>query len=83
MRHVCLSIALALACPAAAQTRKAAKEAKEPAPKKFDFDDDVVAVGVDMPQSEVITAPGKPGFRSLIRVRTTFVPEMIDSAHRR
>lgn len=85
MRYVCLSIALALACPAAAQTRKAPKETKEPAPKvqKFDFDNDIVEAGVDMPQAEVITAPGQPGFRSLIRVRTTFVPEMIDSARRR
>jgi hypothetical protein len=82
MRYVCLSIALALACPAAAQTRK---PAKEPAPnvQKFDFDNDIVEAGVDLPQAEVVTSAGRVDFRSLIRVRTTFVPELVESARRR
>jgi hypothetical protein len=84
MRLVCLAIALAVACPAFAQKR-ATRETKEAAPavKKFDFDNDVVEAGATLPQLELIGGVRKGPRESLIRVRTTFVPELIESARQR
>jgi len=82
MRLVCLSIALALACPAAAQTKRPAKEAP-PTVKKFDFDDDIVEAGATLPATELVRTVKGPVRPSLIKIRTTFVPEMIESARQR
>jgi hypothetical protein len=68
------------ALPAAAQK---SPERTKPAPapvQKFDFDDDTVEAGRDLPQIEVVASARRPGFTSLLRVRTTFVPELLKSA---
>ncbi|HEV8325580.1 MAG TPA: hypothetical protein VG389_28485 [Myxococcota bacterium] len=44
---------------------------------KFDFDDDVVVGNTDKPYFDFITAKGTETHGSLIRVRATFVPEML------
>jgi hypothetical protein len=80
MVRICLLLALALGGPAIAKPRRA--EAP-PKPQKMDFDDDVVEGGVTLPQMELVSSARHGDKPSLIRVRTTFVPELLESARQR
>ena len=78
-RIVCLLGALAFSAPALAA--KKLNPAEQPAKaQRFDFDDDEVTAGVALPQGEVVGARTGMRFESLIRTRTTFVPELVKSA---
>jgi hypothetical protein len=80
-RIVCLLGALIVSAPVLAAKQNARAEASKP--QRFDFDDDEVTAGVSLPQGEVVGARTAIGFESLIRVRTTFVPELVKSAQDR
>ena len=79
MPKICL-LALLLAAPALAQ-----RPPVSPAPKvqRFDFDNDVVEADRSLPAVEMVLSRGPSRHASLIRVRTTFVPEMLKSAAER
>jgi hypothetical protein len=70
-----LALVLLLATPALAQ--------RPPKVQKFDFDNDVVEAGRPLPQLEVVGSATRGRHPSLIRVRTTFVPELMKSAENR
>jgi hypothetical protein len=64
--------------PALAQKSK--KPEAAPAAKHLTFEDDQVEGGRDLPQFEVVGTVQHGRHPSLIRIRTTFVPELLKSA---
>jgi hypothetical protein len=56
-----------------------AKEELQPAAKHFDFEDDQVEGDIQRPDGFLITAIQEAKHKSLIDIRTNFVPEMIKS----
>jgi hypothetical protein len=51
-----------------------------PRPQRFDFDDDEVQGTIVQPSEDRVDGRRPHDFPSLIRVRTTFVPELVKSA---
>jgi hypothetical protein len=82
------SLVLALVClatiPAVAHKRARASRPEAPPPaQRMDFDKgDTVEAGTTLPQGETIGARTGAGFESLLRFRTTFVPEMVRDSYR-
>jgi hypothetical protein len=75
--RVCLLAALLV--PAVASAKKPAD--KEPAAKHVSYDDaDEIEGGTLGPDGNAVNAKGTTRFSSLVKVRTTFVPELIKSA---
>jgi hypothetical protein len=75
--RVCLLAALLV--PAAASAKKPAD--KEPAPQVLTYGDgDEIEGGTLGPDGNAVNAKGKTRFSSLVKVRTTFIPELIKSA---
>ena len=84
MPRVTLALALVLSIGGPALAKRAPADQSEPTPvKHFDFDDDQVEAGRALPLYEVVE--GRRGVRheSLVRPRTTFVPELLKSAEDR
>jgi hypothetical protein len=73
------ALALVLAA-GAAWARKPEPKPEAPKAQHFDFDDDQVEAGRTLPQLELIDGRTKSTHESLIRYRTTFVPELVKSA---
>jgi hypothetical protein len=84
MRSLLVLAALATAAPAFAQ-RTAARTAQPatPAPpvQRLDgFDDEEIGGNLLHPDGEAVTGARRPPHPSLVRARTTFVPELVRSA---
>jgi hypothetical protein len=79
LMRLLISFALILATQVSALAKKPPHSA-EPKAQYFDFDDDKVEAGANLPAGELLSARKQSEFPSLIRVRTTFVPELIASA---
>ena len=78
-----LALVTLLALPSLALAQDHRAKPEPPAAKRFDFDDDLVEASRPLPPVEVVSTVGRHGFPSLIRVRTTFVPELLRSAEDR
>jgi hypothetical protein len=81
MSLVRVSLVVALLWPAVAAAAPR-RQTAVPAPQRFDFDEDVVEGGRNLPQVEIVSSTTKGRKESLLRLRTTFVPELLDSARR-
>ena len=83
MRTIVLVLACLATLPAGAQKRARVKTDAPPPVQKLDFDKgDTVEAGVDLPQAEVVSVAKGSKHESLIRLRTTFVPEMVRDSFR-
>jgi hypothetical protein len=67
---------------AAARAQANARPAPAPPPTRFEFDNDMVEGELLRPSEEMIRARNVAKHRSLIKVRTDFIPELIQSADR-
>jgi hypothetical protein len=82
MRIVCLALALSLAAPAFAQSStKKPPEPTKPTVLK-DFEDEPVDGTVPLVGGDNVSVIRKGSFPSLIKIRTTFIPELIETAKR-
>ncbi len=79
-RILTLLAALALPC-APALAKKPPKPDAPTAAKLMTFEDDQVEGDRTLPQMELIGVHTSGTHESLIRIRTTFVPEMLKSAN--
>jgi hypothetical protein len=80
MRTLVLTISIGvLATGSLAHAKLPATSPKAPAARHFDFDDDVVESGLDQALDGPIGAAPRRHRESLIRVRQSFVPEMLRS----
>jgi hypothetical protein len=80
MRTISLAILFVVcAFTSAAQAKVPATDAKIAVPKHFDFDDDLVEAGLDHALDGPLNAAPHRRRDSLIRVRQSFVPEMLRS----
>ena len=78
-RFVCLFAVLSLA-PLSALAKKPAPADAPPAAKHYDFDDDPVEVELPSAEGMGVDSLVRQSHPSLIRVRTTFVPELVKSS---
>jgi hypothetical protein len=58
----------------------AARPERAPAQTRYDFDDDVVEGGTLHPEGDLISSRRPSKQSSLIKIRETFVPELLKSA---
>jgi hypothetical protein len=82
MRKIALLVVCLAPLAAAAQKQPRPRPAP-PRAQRIDIDEsDVVEAGVPMPLAETVMVRGGARHESLIRPRTTFVPEMLRDANR-
>ena len=78
MRTLVLAFVCLATVPATAQKQARARPAPPPAAQKMIFGEgDTVEADANLPQTEWVGARVGSKHESLIRIRTTFVPEMI------
>jgi hypothetical protein len=84
MRTLVLAFVCLATVPATAQKRaRAPRPEAPPRAQKMEFGEgDTVEADVNLPQGEVVGGRKGVGFESMIRYRTTFVPEMIRDSYR-
>ena len=83
MRTLVLGFVCLVTLPAAAQKQARTRPDPPPPAQRMEFGEgDTVEAGVNLPQAEFVGSRLGSKHESLIRVRTTFVPEMIRDALR-
>ena len=73
-------LVLVIASPTLAwASREDTPEVNPPIAKHFDFEDDFVQGDLRRPDGDLIVTTQKAAHKSLIEIRTNFIPEMIKS----